>query len=228
MKSIKSFSQFINEDAPAVAPMGVLPVISKPLTGQFKDAIVIPPAAASQKASQFVSIIKKYLGKKEEPGNTGQMVTDFLKRTGLGSGNPWCMAFVYSIFDEFTGGKNPLVKTAAVRHHWDKIPAGVTKITRDEALKDPSKVKAGQIFYKSRSIRNGHTGIVIAVNGNTVTTVDGNSSDSVKLNRYNISDASTLGFADYIQSPEFSAALQTASSSLTSGSTVSQGGGSEV
>lgn len=223
MRSIKSFSQFINEDAPAVAP-----IASAPSSGKFKNAIQIPAASASQKASQFVSILKKYLGKKEEPGNKGPMVTDFLKKTGLGTGLPWCMAFVYSIFDEFTGGKNPLVKTAAVRYHWDKIPEGVTKITRADAVKDPSKVKAGQIFYKSRNVNDGHTGIVIAVNGNTVTTVDGNSSDSVKVNRYNISDSSTLGFADYIQSPEFSKALQTASSSLTNTSPISQGGGKEV
>jgi hypothetical protein len=218
MKSIKSFSQFINEDASApTAPVA-----------KVKNAIIIPAANASQKASQFISIIQKYLGKKEEPGNKGPMVTDFLKKTGIGTGNPWCMAFVYAIFDEFTGGLNPLVKTAAVRHHWNNIPAGVTKITRADAVKDPSKVKAGQIFYKSRGVDTGHTGIVVSVSGNTVTTVDGNSSDSVKLNRYNISDASTLGFADYIQSPEFSAALQTASSALTSGSAVSQGGGKEV
>ena len=227
MKSIKSFSQFINEDAPTATPTGAPPVTSAPNSGKFKNAIVIPAASASQKASQFISIIKKYLGKKEEPGNKGQMVTDFLKKTGLGTGLPWCMAFVYSIFDEFTGGLNPLVKTAAVRTHWNKIPPGVTKITREDAVKDPSKVKAGQIFYKSRGVDTGHTGIVVSVSGNSITTVDGNSSDSVRLNRYNISDASTLGFADYIQSPEFSAALQTASSSLSNGSAVSQGGGKE-
>jgi hypothetical protein len=137
------------------------------------------------------------------------------------------MAFVYGIFDEFTGGTHPLPKTAGVVDHWRKIPTGVTKITRADAIQDPTKVKAGQIFYKSRQ-GGGHTGIVISVDGNSFTTVDGNSSDSVKLNKYTIDGASTLGFADYLQSPEFSAALQAAASSLVSTSTVSLGGGKEV
>lgn len=204
MTTVRSFSQFITE-----------------------GAIQVEPANAQQKASQFISIIQKYLGKKEEGKNGGEMVKGFLKKVGLGTGYPWCMAFVYGIFDEFTGGTSPLPKTAGVVDHWRKIPTGVTKITRADAIQDPTKVKAGQIFYKSRQ-GGGHTGIVISVDGNNFTTVDGNSSDQVKLNKYTIDGASTLGFADYVQSPEFSAALQAAASSLVSTSTVSLGGGKEV
>lgn len=204
MTTVRSFSQFLTE-----------------------GAIPMQETEASQKAANFVSIVQKYLGKKEEGKNGGEMVNAFLKKVGLGTGYPWCMAFVYGIFDEFTGGTNPLPKTAGVVDHWRKIPAGATKITRAEAVQDPTKVKPGQIFYKSRQ-GGGHTGIVLAVNGKEIVTVDGNSSDSVKLNKYSIDSSSTLGFADYVQSPGFSEALTTAVQPLIASSNISMGGGKEV
>lgn len=204
MTTVRSFSQFLKE-----------------------GAIPMQETEAAQKAATFVSIIKKYLGKKEEGKNGGEMVNNFLKKVGLGTGYPWCMAFVYGIFDEFTGGTHPLPKTAGVVDHWRKIPTSATKITRAEAIQDPTKVKPGQIFYKSR-LGGGHTGIVLAVSGKEIVTVDGNSSDSVKLNKYTIDGLTTLGFADYIQSPGFSQALTAAVQPLMSSSNISLGGGKEV
>ncbi len=204
MTTVRSFSQFLNE-----------------------GAIAVDQASASQKAANFVSILQKYLGKKEEGNNRGDMVTGFLKKTGLGPGYPWCMAFVYSMFDELTGGTNPLPKTAGVVDHWRKVPTGVAKITRAQAIQDPTLVKPGQVFFKSRS-GGGHTGIVLKVEGNEFVSIDGNSSDQVKLNRYKIDSTSTLGFADYFQSPEFSASLATAVEPIVASSAVSTGGGKEV
>jgi hypothetical protein len=58
--------------------------------------------------------------------------------------------------------------------------------------------------------------------------IDGNSSDQVKLNKYTIDSTSTLGFADYFQSPEFSASLATAVEPMIASSAISLGGGKEV
>lgn len=70
---LKSFNEFINESA---------------LSSSAVDA------------KSLIDILNKYMGKREEGNNAGEMVKGFLKSVGLGVGNPWCMAFVYSIFDE--------------------------------------------------------------------------------------------------------------------------------
>ena len=51
-----------------------------------------------------------------------------------------------------------------------------------------------QIFFTYRTGEVSHTGIVVAVNGNTVTTVEGNSSDAVQKKTYNINDSKIYGY----------------------------------
>lgn len=197
---IRSFQQFLNEAA--------IPVY--------------PPEAAT-----MIKILNNYVGKKEVGNNSGEMVKSFLSKVGLGSGHPWCMAFVYAIFDEFcksTVKTNPLPKTAAVRAFWDKSPAE-NKIPKNEAVANPSRVMPGQIFIKSRR-GGGHTGIVLRVEGDSFISIDGNSSDSVKLNRYKI--ANMVGFVDFIKNPSFSAELSKLSSTMIQTFSPSLGGGKEV
>jgi hypothetical protein len=174
---LKSFNQFINES-----------------TISF----------ASTDAKDLVDILNKYVGKREEGNNAGEMVKGFLKSVGLGTGNPWCMAFVYAIFDELCKKKaivNPLPKTGSVLYFWSKAPAE-NKI----ATTDVSAVKPGQIFIKSRK-GGGHTGIVLKVEGDSFVSIDGNSSDQVKLNRYKISNM--LGFVDFFKNPQVSTEIAT-------------------
>jgi hypothetical protein len=175
VKQIKNFTQFINE-----------------------ADLSINAADATKAAETFGHVLADYVGKKEEGNNSGPMVKGFLGRLGLGTGNPWCMAFVYGVFDELCsklGINNPLPKTAAVMSHWNSAPAE-NKIDP----RDPSKVQPGQIFIKSRggvSSGKGHTGIVLKVNGDSFVSIDGNSSDMVKMNTYKISDM--VGFVDYFK-----------------------------
>lgn len=200
---LKSFSEFINESTIATGP---------------------------EDAGQLIGILNKYVGKKEEGNNAGEMVKSFLKSVGLGTGNPWCMAFVYAIFEEFCKGKgiqNPLYKTGAVLTFWNeskrKYPAGCIEAAK--AAKDPSLVKPGQIFIKSRS-GGGHTGIVLKVEGDSFVSIDGNSSDSVKLNRYKISNM--LGFVDHFKNDAMSTSLAGLANSLISSNAPTLGGGKEV
>lgn len=187
-------------------------------------------AASSADAGNLVGILKKYIGKREEGNNSGEMVKGFLKSVGLGTGNPWCMAFVYAIFKEFCdskGIKSPLHPTASVMNFWNesmkKSPECCIKVK--DAIADPTLVKPGQIFIKSR-LGGGHTGIVIKVEGDSFVSVDGNSSDQVKLNRYKI--ANMLGFVDHFKNPELSNGIASLASSMTSASTPTLGGGKEV
>jgi hypothetical protein len=212
--NLKSFYQFVNE------------------------ANTISISSPERDAMLFVNTLLPYVGKKEEPGNKGEMVTKFLKSTGLGTGHPWCMAFVYYIFDEFCKTKgltNPLPKTAAVMSFWNKAPKE-TKIERSAAEKNPSLIRPGQIFVKGR-IGGGHAGIVLKSMGDRFITIDGNSSDQVKLNTYKISDVK--GFIDFFPTADnttadtqergsgFSAALSAAVDSLIRLNVPTQGGGKE-
>ena len=227
MKVIRRFSEFINESSLEVTPSS---------------------------ADSFVTILDKYDGEKEVGNNGGAMVEGFLKTIGLGKGQPWCQAFVYAVFDEFTKSKgisNPLPKTGSVLSHWkqapesNKIKASDIKIgstagssgssgtagssgssgTSGPNPVDSKKVQPGQVFIKTR-VGGGHTGIVLKVDGESFISLDGNSSDKVKINKYKIKDM--LGFVDYFQNQEFSEAFVKAASSLISKSSVGQGGGKET
>ena len=197
---LKSFSEFINEST---------------------------ISASSEDAKKLMDILNQYVGKREEGNNAGEMVKSFLKSVGLGTGNPWCMAFVYAIFDEFCKGKgttNPLFKTGSVLYFWSKVPTE-NQIKVADAIKDTSLVKPGQVFIKSRK-GGGHTGIVLKVEGDSFISIDGNSSDQVKLNRYKI--ANMLGFADFFKNPMVSSQISSLASSMISKHAPTLGGGKEV
>lgn len=194
---LKSFNQFINEATIAADPQGLN------------------------------AILNKYVGKREEGKNSGEMVKGFLKSVGLGTGNPWCMAFVYAVFDELIkrrGGQNPLPKTGSVLNFWSRVPAE-NRVHVDAAVNDPTLVKPGQIFIKSRQ-GGGHTGIVLKVEGDSFISIDGNSSDQVKLNRYKI--ANMLGFVDYFKNPVESARLADLAKNMIAMHAPTLGGGKEV
>ena len=150
---------------------------------------------------------------KEEPkgSNRGRMVSAYLSSTGLGGGYPWCMAFVYYVFNELSkqlGQTNPLPKTAGCMSHWDKAPADV-KITIAQAKQDPNLVRPGQIFIMSRPGKGlGHTGIVLGVDPQkrTFTTIEGNTNDQqsgegdrVGVNVRKLDSATLKGFLDYFR-----------------------------
>jgi len=162
---------------------------------------------------KFAKILSLNRNVKEEPkgSNRGQMVSAYLASTGLGSGLPWCMAFVYYVFNELSkqlGQTNPLPKTAGVMNHWSKAPAD-SKITIDQARKDPNLVRPGQIFIMSRAGNGlGHTGIVLGVDPQkrTFTTIEGNTNDQqsgegdrVGVNVRKLDSKTLIGFVDYFR-----------------------------
>jgi len=195
MKKIYSFIKFISE-----AEMS----ISNP----------------EEAGNKFAKILGDNKDIKESPkgSNRGPKVTAYLQSTGLPGGNPWCMAFVYYVFQELSkslGTTNPLVKTAGVKAHWNKADKSL-KIDIAKAKADPSLIKPGQIFIMSRPGAGlGHTGIVLSVDpsSKTITTIEGNTNDQksgegdrVGINKRPLNGTPFLGFIDYFKSkrtPEF-------------------------
>ena len=192
------------------------------ITGKEPDVMALP---YSNTLAQNVNV-------KEIPkgSNYGKEVTRYLKTTGLDNekeyrktkynkkgepynqGYAWCMAFVYTMFDDFVkklGLSNPLPKTAGVLNHWDRADSSL-KIPASVARKDPSLVKPGQIFFleTNKAKRRGHTGIVTAVNvaNQTYDTIEGNTNDKksregdrVGRNTRKMSSSALLGFVDYFK-----------------------------
>lgn len=188
-KRIKNFCDFVNE-------------------GQFS---LRSPSSDGDKFAKILSINRNV---KEEPkgSNRGQMVSAYLASTGLGGGYPWCMAFVYYVFNELSkqlGQANPLPKTAGVMNHWGTAPKDV-KITIEQAKADPNLVRPGQIFIMSRPGKGlGHTGIVLGVDPQkrTFTTIEGNTNDQqsgegdrVGVNVRRLDSKTLIGFLDYFRS----------------------------
>lgn len=178
----------------------------------------------SKAGEEFAKILSKHKDVKESPmgSNKGPEVNQYLQSTGLPGGYPWCMAFVYAMFEELSkslGVSNPLIKTAGVRDHWGKADSSL-KIGISEVRKNPNLVRPGQIFIMSRpGVGNGHTGIVISVDpsSKTITTIEGNTNDQssgeghrVGINKRNLDSTPLLGFIDYFKSkrsPEFEAGM---------------------
>jgi hypothetical protein len=169
-------------------------------------------------------VIKANIDVKESPkgSNAGTDVDKYLKSVGLGSGLPWCAAFVYYIFDQLAkkvGETNPLPKTGGVMQHWEAAPAD-NKIPIDKAKANSKLIRPGQIFIMSRPGKGlGHTGIVISVDPSkgTFTAIEGNTNDQksgegdrVGINVRRINSKELIGFIDYFKdkrTPEFEAKL---------------------
>jgi hypothetical protein len=141
------------------------------------------PGAIARKA---VEIAVRQVGVREVGGeNHGAMVREYLKSVGLDEGNPWCQAFVnwclvasahmlrlqFPTRGYFTTGYTPAVANwARTNSLWIGAPA---RRASDQVL-----------FWIPSKGRIGHTGIVIAHDADTFTTVEGNtgSGDGVIAN----------------------------------------------
>lgn len=208
MKKVKTFSEFLSEAQ----------ISLKNPTTDGRD---------------FTGILAKNRNVKESPkgSNKGVEVNKYLKSTGLGGGYPWCMAFVYYIFEELSKKlniSNPLPKTAGVMNHWEKAPSDL-KIAIRDVRRDVNLLRPGQVFIMKRKGGKGygHTGIVIDVDPKkeTFTTMEGNTNDQksgegdrVGVNVRRISDSNLIGFIDYFKSTrtkEFEDSLITSAGGVT-------------
>ena len=172
-----------------------LPVNQDASTPLLKTALVV---ASSQ------------LGVIEVPPNSnrGPMVDQYLESVGLdpqGNHYSWCAAFLYWCFQQAANQlaiSNPLVKTAGCLDQWNR--ATCRKITKQNALKNPSLIRPGFIFIIDHGNGSGHSGLVESSGGGLLNTIEGNtnpqlSSDGYgvfRLNRRKIVDI-TKGFLDY-------------------------------
>lgn len=114
--------------------------------------------------------------------NRGPEVEAYLASVGLGKGNPWCCAFLYWCFEQAAkkrGRANPMVKTGGCLAHWNGAAAkGAKRISAPAAKNDPSLLRPGMMFIMDFGGGKGHTGMIVAVRGGMVHTVEGNTDAS--------------------------------------------------
>lgn len=148
------------------------------------------------------------LGACEDPpgSNGGVEVENYLASVGLGTGYPWCAAFVYWCYQQAANElsvPNPLVKTAGVLNHWNLcLQKGGARI--ETAKLKPENILPGMIFVMDYGKSNGHTGIVESVNvkARTIIAIEGNTNEAgsregIYVMRRERRLVSIKGFIDY-------------------------------
>lgn len=106
--------------------------------------------------------------------NDGEAVESYLKSVGLGKSYAWCTAFIYWGFNQAAKKlniENPLYRTAGVLALWNNT-------SKDKKFSTP---KIGDIFIMDFGKGNGHTGMVTAVVGDRIHTIEGNTSSDPML-----------------------------------------------
>lgn len=128
---------------------------------------------------KVINVAKKYVGVCEDPPNSNRVVfnTKFYGREVSGANYPWCCAFIWYIHNE-AGVDIKKTASCAELGTWFK----------NNGKFKTSDPKVGDIvFFKfSGSSRwTNHVGLVIEVNGNTLTTIEGNTSSDNKGSQNN-------------------------------------------
>jgi hypothetical protein len=127
------------------------------------------------------------IGVMEQPlgSNRGPQVDQYLRSVGIDPAQgsfPWCAAFVYFCFQQAAitlGRANPVIKTGGVLDLWNRAgAAGIPRLGTPECVDNPSLVLPGMIFIIVNSNGNGHCGLVEAITGTFLTTIEGNTNDN--------------------------------------------------
>lgn len=128
---------------------------------------------------KVINIAKKYVGVCEYPPNSNKVVfnTMFYGREVSGSNYPWCCAFIWCIFNE-AGIDIKRTASCMMLGDWFKQTG--------KYHKDNPQV-GDIVFFKfpGSSRWTNHVGLVIEVNGNTLTTIEGNTSSDNKGSQSN-------------------------------------------
>lgn len=114
---------------------------------------------------------------------------------GAKNGFAWCDIFVDWCFVHIFGeelGRKMLYQPEKSAGAGCLYSAGYYK--QNNAFHRTNPRVGDQIFFSYSAGEYSHTGIVVAVNGNTITTVEGNTSDSVGRRTYETSNYSIAGY----------------------------------
>ena len=126
-------------------------------------------------AKQIIELAKKELGTKESPPNSNNVKynTWFYGHEVSGSAYPWCCAFISWLFKAEQGLCKKTVSCENLLSWFE---------SRGQIVKTP---QAGDIVffkYSTNSRRTNHVGLVVSASGNTINTIEGNTSTTSQDN----------------------------------------------
>jgi cell wall-associated NlpC family hydrolase len=183
--AVKLFqAQSVDSDGRPLEVDGVVgPMSWSVLFGTKVKAVV---AAGSPLLDAVIAKASSQVGVREKPlgSNRGPEVDEYIEAAGL---NPaqgsfaWCAAFLCWCYREASndlGVANPMPRTAGVLDLWNKSgQKGLFRVSHALAVQKPELVKPGMFFFLSTGGGTGHVGLVKAVQGVQLTTIEGNTTN---------------------------------------------------
>lgn len=175
---------------------------------------------ATIKASDIVSKAESYIGTKEAPANSNNVLfnTEYYGKAVSGSSYPWCAVFVWYVFKKagasslFYGGNKTASCSTIMSYYKGKG-------------KFYTEGKAGDIvIFGWGGSTAKHCGIVVSKSGNNYTTIEGNTSSTSNDNGGSVmkrtrAKSQIIGFCR----PDYSSSSSSSSSSSTSKPTYKTG-----
>jgi hypothetical protein len=126
-----------------------------------------PPEPTTRE--KLLEVAKSQVGVREATGRNDGEVDKYLRAVGLGGSHaPYCAAFVYWVGRTALGNRNPIPKSA-----WSP-----TMVRGGVPLRGSLKIKGGETFgiwFRSKG-RVAHTGFIEKVVGDSVVTIEANTS----------------------------------------------------
>ena len=137
-------------------------------------------------ADKFLEIARSQVGVKETGTNKVKYNDWYYGRSVSGTAYPWCVVFVCWCANEVgvMGSLIPRTASSSTMYRWYKNNTSITM-----------NPKAGDIgFLKGDTTPASHTFIVYEVNGNKITTIEGNIDNKVVKQTRKLTDSNILGF----------------------------------
>ncbi|MFB9951321.1 peptidoglycan-binding protein [Rhizobium puerariae] len=143
--------------------------------------------------SLVITIAASQIGVTERPigSNRGPQVDEYIRAAGLdpAQGNyPWCVCFLQWDFRKAAqtlGTPLTIPRTAGVHALWELGQRTANDVVRAGAAK-PSAIRPGMIFLMDTGGGKGHAGLVEAVEGDRLVTIEGNTNDGGSREGYGV------------------------------------------
>lgn len=143
--------------------------------------------------SFVIAMAASQIGVTERPigSNRGPQVDEYIRSTGLDPAQgdfPWCVCFLYWVFREAANAQKIKIimpRTSGVHALWDKGRGVANEVVTAGAAK-PSAIRPGMIFMMDTGGGKGHAGLVEAVEGDRLVTIEGNTNDGGSRDGYGV------------------------------------------
>jgi len=133
------------------------------------------------RAQLIVSIAKQYTGQKEKPGNSGFVDVVFQKllvAAGWLVGQSWCAYFVKMVWKQAYANNADLLSVVNRMCNGGALMTLNNMKNNGRFVVNMTPVIGAIVIWKHGKGPQGHAGIVIGIDGNTLRTIEGNTNAS--------------------------------------------------